>query len=173
MKTSPRPDNRDGKRELFLHTKELSFPKEKLEYYRRIFYKHCISRPGGCVEFVCRQSSKGESKFKFLKYSTSCRKAAWIFAFGIESIPDNKVVLRKCKTRNCVNIDHLFLSNCSDKFQHMKDKMLRNSTHLTEEDVKEIRVSTLKGVELAKLYDCSTTLISFIKNRVRNWSWVT
>lgn len=90
-------------------------------------------------------------------------------------------VCHKCDVPGCVNPDHLFLGtpadNAADKVRKGRQQRLsfpgekNGCARLTEDDVKAIRASNLKGIEIAKIYNIAKGAISQIRNR-KAWKHV-
>ncbi len=92
---------------------------------------------------------------------------SWELTFGS---PGKWFVLHTCDNPACVNPNHLDLGTQQD---NMADKMSKGrhprgtvvyNAKLTEDDVREIRSSTLKGVELAELFGISQKTVSFVRH---------
>jgi hypothetical protein len=123
----------------------------------------------------------------------SAHRAAWLFQHG--EIPAGKMVCHKCDVRNCVNVDHLFLGTALDNAQDRDRKgryvppstanrqrgdnhtsrthpenLVRGTAHhqakITENEVLIIRASTMKGVELARIYGLAPITVSRIRRRM-------
>lgn len=80
------------------------------------------------------------------------------------------VMMHKCDNRACMNPEHLTLGTAKDNYDDAKNKG-RNSkgeihgmSKLTEEQVRLIRSSTKKGVDLAKELNVTPALISAVRN---------
>ena len=97
------------------------------------------------------------------------------------------LVLRHvCNNAWCVNTEHLKVGTQKENYQDMvncgrslkgkrnlKISGERNNNHkLSEKQVKEIYLSKLSLKTLAKMYEVSTTNISYIKNK-KQWQWLT
>ena len=102
-------------------------------------------------------------------------RVSWEWANG--PIPKGKFVCHTCDNRACVNPKHLWLGSIADNQRDMA--MKKRSTigernphsKLTEEDVREIRASSLKRCELAKIYKVGHQAISQVILR-QNWAHV-
>lgn len=82
---------------------------------------------------------------------------------------ESLVVMHSCDNRACLNPEHLSLGTSQNNYQDAKEKG-RNSkgeihgmSKLTLDQVREIRLSKKKGVELAHEYNVSKSTISCIK----------
>lgn len=91
------------------------------------------------------------------------------------TIPKGMHMRHTCDNRKCINPNHLLLGTNAE---NTRDKVIRNrqirgitvpSHRLTEQEVREIRKSDLKGRELAKKYHVGEATISQVVN---NKSWV-
>lgn len=71
-----------------------------------------------------------------------------------------------CDIRCCVNPNHLFLGTRSQNLIDMRDKG-RHNKKLTWEEVKEILESYKTGVELARKYNISNTMVHYIRNGIQ------
>lgn len=91
-------------------------------------------------------------------------------------IPDGLHVLHKCDVRTCVNPDHLYLG---DNTQNIKDRMERGpktglagekhlKAKLSEQNVRDIRLSELPTSILAKKYNVKNCTIRNVKRR-KTW----
>lgn len=107
-------------------------------------------------------------------------RASWALHRG--AIPEGMFVCHKCDNRACVNPDHLFLGTGNDnmadaarkgRMNWKKGAPLRNfpkgewhhKAKLIARDVREIRASSDKGVDLARLYGVTPTNITRIRKR--------
>jgi HNH endonuclease len=99
-------------------------------------------------------------------------RAAFETAFG--PIPAGMCVLHRCDVRSCVNPEHLFLGTQADNVKDMDAKGRRvsmvGSKHalakFAEADVAIIKWcldAGVRGSKLARLYEVSDQVISFIK----------
>jgi len=90
-------------------------------------------------------------------------------------------VCHKCDVPSCVNPEHLFLGtpadNAADKVRKGRQQRLsfkgemNGCAKLTENDVRAIRSSNLKGIELSKMYNVARGVISEIRSR-KAWKHV-
>lgn len=102
------------------------------------------------------------------------------------NIPKGMVIRHKCDHPYCCNIEHLEigtrLDNVRDMIERGRDAYHKpktynfgtnNSMHkLTEQQVKEIYLSSLSQKKLSELYKVSTTNIAYIKKK-KQWKWLT
>lgn len=133
-------------------------------------------------------TSHGSAKLRSAHYA---HRASYAITYG--PVPKGFFVCHKCDNRACFRPDHLFLGTAKDNNQdradkgrsaeqkgrfsgdkhwtrkkpELKDSRLAGEKHygtkLTNADAEEIRSSSLKGVELARLYGVSPASISKIK----------
>lgn len=101
-------------------------------------------------------------------------------------IPKGLVLRHLCNNAWCVNVEHLKVGthkenaedmiNCGRSLKgknNFKINGIKNgSNKLTEEEVKEIYLSDLSYNKLSKIYNVTSTNISYIKNK-RQWKWLT
>lgn len=111
-------------------------------------------------------------------YPTYAHRVAWSLTNG--PIPDGLNVLHHCDTPACVNPDHLFLGSQRDNMRDCRDKGRLNLTirmktansHLTEHQVREIRIDTRPHRVIAAVYGLKDrNTVWKIKHR-RTWAWV-
>lgn len=138
----------------------------------RFLRKITINPTTGCWEWHGAWGWGGYGVFKLGKMQTSHRASYQIFK---GEIPKGLWVLHKCDVRKCVNPDHLFLGTCSD---NTIDKLSKGRGYftggenngqakLTEENIREIRSSSLLQKELAEKFSVWPSAISRIKSGLR------
>lgn len=76
-------------------------------------------------------------------------------------IHPDAVACHKCHVRNCINPEHIYMGTPTSN--------VRDSAKLTMEQVKEIRSSSLRGSDLARLYQVSPQNICDIQ-KGRTWN---
>ena len=89
------------------------------------------------------------------------------------AIPKGVCVLHRCDIRSCINPDHLFLGTRADNVADMDAKGRRktsvgedrNTSVLTEEDVKKIRAMNGSQRSIAKMFNVNHATIGAIKRR--------
>lgn len=98
----------------------------------------------------------------------------------VHGLPEGAHALHRCDNPICVNPDHLYPGTPK---QNTKDCMLRGrrtqvkfgsanpGAKLTEDEVRAIRASTLKGKDLAETYGVSLAAIALIRSGKR-WKHV-
>lgn len=83
----------------------------------------------------------------------------------------------RCDVKVCINPEHMFLGTAKDNTQDAASKgiMPRGirapKARLTEQQVREIRASAARQVDLAALYGVNQTTISSIKCG-KSWGWL-
>lgn len=89
-----------------------------------------------------------------------------------QDIPDTQIVRHMCDNRLCVNPSHLLLGTKADNNQDTIKRGRSNTTKLTEEQVKDIRVNYATGnftlKELGETYGVSSSQIHMIVKR-KSW----
>lgn len=102
------------------------------------------------------------------------------FSWGINGgpIPDGLCVCHKCDNKLCVRPDHLFLGTRTDNAndRDMKGRTARGEkqglSKLTEHQVREIKYSKLRCIDLAKIYGVGHPNISDIRLN-KKWKHIT
>lgn len=132
----------------------------------------CIPVPeSGCLIWLGALDGSGYGIIRIDGKTFRTHRASFYFANN--GIPDGLHVLHHCDIRCCINPDHLYTGTNSD---NIADKVKRGrvvttfkngadnpNAVLTAEKVKEIRLSTLTQVEIAKKYGVGQTTVSDIK----------
>lgn len=140
------------------------FERKGNQYKKSSFDDKYIPVPeSGCWLWVGPINKYGYGDDRFNEHRRAHRQS-WIHHYG--EIPEGMLVLHKCDVRSCINPDHLFLGTHKDNTQDMIKKGRKAYSappkKVTDEQVKEIRESNLKGVELQKIYKISSAQISRI-----------
>lgn len=147
----------------------------------RLMKKVVINNENGCWEWVGGKSNKGYGNMCIgggVKKQT--HRISYTYFKG--NIPSGLIICHKCDNPSCVNPDHLFAGtnsdnaiDCVNKGRRPKNVVPKGeeniNSKLTEESVREIRMSTLKYENLAKQYGVSICIISKVKNR-KYWTHV-
>lgn len=94
-----------------------------------------------CWKWLGGKSKYGYGIFHILRKPIRAHRLAWELFFG--PIPEGKLVLHKCRNRDCVNPYHLYLGSQSD---NMKDAV-RDGTH------PKLGVYRLEGGQVAKIIE--------------------
>lgn len=122
--------------------------------------KVSIDPDTGCHNWTAYRNEWGYGKVTVRNALFNAHRRIFIHVNG--PIPDGLVVRHKCDNPACVNPAHLELGtdaeNAADKAQRR-----RTQTKITDDAVRRIRNSRLKGVELAREYGLSTAAISLIR----------
>lgn len=167
------------------------------QYYcspRCIYESHVIRNASGCWGWNGVKAQAGYGKFHSLRVDGVRRPIhAHRFSYEINfgPIPEGLYVLHKCDNPECTRPDHLFIGTDADnshdsiakgrnsppprspKHFPNKERWKRGSAHyaarLTEADVKYVRSSKERGVDLAIKYGVGKTTISAIRTR-RTWT---
>lgn len=112
-------------------------------------------------------------------------RATWIVTHG--EIPESDgyhgtVVMHTCDNRLCCNPKHLRLGTQAENVRDMDKKGRRktfahkgeahHNSRFTEKDVRYIRTSPLRNVDLAREFGCTRQAIGFIRRRI-SWRHLT
>jgi hypothetical protein len=135
---------------------------ERLALYTR--------RMRGCWEWTGARSAKGYgvTRVNGLDRSRLAHRVAWELEHG--PIPAGLYVLHRCDNPGCLRVAHLFLGTKAENNADMRAKK-RHHTKLTEANVRAIRRSSARRIDLAEKYGVSGTLISAIRER-RAWKHI-
>jgi hypothetical protein len=127
-----------------------------------------INRAEGCWEWTSARNPQGYGVLRVGEGNKLAHRLTYEQAYG--PIPLGMYVLHRCDNPGCVRPDHLFLGTLADNNADMRAKgrargpSLKGSAihnaKLTEAIVRAIRKSPAKGVELARKYGVSQTIIS-------------
>jgi hypothetical protein len=146
--------------------------------------KYEIDTVSGCWNWTAAHYPRGYGMIQVKRngkwsYRMSHR-VSWELFNG--EIPNETCVCHKCDNPKCVNPAHLFLGTQLDNLRDMKSKGregwsasigkgVQGSKHyrtrFSDQDVLNIRSSDKSGVELAKEFGVSRSLISNIRNNKR------
>lgn len=116
----------------------------------------------GCWRWTGTLNSKGYGRYCFAGKSFGAHRLA--FALGKNTaLPGLVFVCHRCDTPSCINPDHLFLGLASDNNKDMKAKgraraprnMDNPACKLTEQDIRDIRASSERQVDLCRKYGVS------------------
>lgn len=80
-------------------------------------------------------------------------------------IPDGLLIRHKCDNPLCINVDHLQLGTQVDNMRDaIERKRFKYHAKLSDQDVEDIRTSSLGPTEIAKKYGICRTHASKLKN---------
>jgi hypothetical protein len=145
------------------------------EQTREKFFKRVV-KTDDCWLWGGDIDKDGYGRFRFHERRIPSHRISWLITGQV--IPEDKPIVRhKCRSRSCVNPDHLEVGT---QIENMADK-IRDGTHicgercpsakLTNEEVLEIRRRSAKGEKdsnLAEAFEVSRRTISFI---IKGLSW--
>lgn len=132
------------------------------------FWKN-VDKTDYCWNWIGTLSTHGYGQISINRRWRLAPRIAWELYYG-ES-PGKNHVLHRCDNPRCVREDHLFLGTHQDNMKDMLQKQRHHhgETHrshkLTEQDVRDIRASTLSHAELTKMYPVGQSVISRIRAR--------
>lgn len=86
-------------------------------------------------------------------------------------IPKGLRVLHTCDVRECVNPSHLFIGDAADNSRDALCKKRIAAQKLTPDDVREIRASNGRNVDVARSYGITADHVWKIRTR-RSWAWL-
>jgi hypothetical protein len=112
----------------------------------------------GCWPWVGAVDAYGYGQFQ---RCTKAHRFSWQVHRG--PIPNGKCVLHRCDNRRCVNPAHLFIGSHADNNKDMAKKGRHGRRKITNDQVREIRASSLTQKELGRKYGLDQTTISDIK----------
>lgn len=129
----------------------------------------------GCLEWQGLKNRGGYGKTTIRGKDWNVHRYVWTLVNG--PIPDGLLVCHKCDNPQCAEPEHLFLGTTKDNSEDMvrKGRSLKgernNKSKLTPDDVRAIRASNERQVDLAARYGVAQNMISKIKLR-RFWQHV-
>lgn len=143
---------------------------EQIRFEKFIYYSL-----DGCWYWTGAIGTKGYGRFNYKGNNRIAHRISYII-YNNED-PGDMLVCHSCDNRLCVNPDHLWLGTDSLNMQDMWNKnrhVVRKSSRLCEDDVREIRSGKYKGVyqyDIAKEYGTVQSVISAILLR-KTWKHV-
>lgn len=152
-------------------------PAHRIDHVRKIDWDEaCIPEPNsGCLIWL--GGATGDGYGRTFKPYKSAHRAAFEDAYG--PIPNGMFVCHRCDVRLCCNPNHLFLGTHSDNMIDREKKRRGNHAHgsnhccsvLTEEQAREIFLSSERYAHLAKRFRVGWTAIYQIKHK-RTWKHI-
>ena len=139
----------------------------------------------GCIKCISHCTDKdGYVRIMYNGKHERLFRVLYMQKYG--DIPKGMVIRHKCDHPYCCNIEHLEigtrLDNVRDMIERGRDVYHNPKTQsfgtsngghkLTEQQVKEIYLSSLSQKKLSKLYKVSATNIAYIKKK-KLWKWLT
>ncbi len=143
------------------------------------FWTLCTPTESGCWMFHNASEKHPYGRYMLNLHEVSAHRASWEISHG--AIPNGMHVCHKCDAPGCVNPEHLFLGTAKDNVMDMVRKgravgnrskgELASHVVLNEDQVRKIRASTAKHVELARELNVSPGAIRSVRAR-RSWKHV-
>lgn len=149
-----------------------TFHRRSLTALERFSDSYTIDVNSGCWNWNRHCSRSGYGSF-WLNGFIRANRAAWILLRG--PIPGGMCVCHHCDNRACVNPGHLFIGTIRDNQVDCEKKGRTNRAYgecmphhkLTVDQVREIRSSSLMGIELARKFNVGPMTISRIRRGLR------
>lgn len=76
--------------------------------------------PTECWPYTEYIDSDGYGRFHYLYSPVGAHVYAWLLTIKLEKVPDGKLIMHLCDSRNCCNPDHLV---CGTQLDNMQDKV--------------------------------------------------
>lgn len=144
---------------------------------KRFWRKVVIADDGGCWLWTASKDTAGYGLFRPTgSHLVKAHRYSWELSHN-QKVPIGMQVCHSCDTPSCVNPSHLFVGTAQDNMDDRarKGRTVYGSKHsrtiLTEQDVREIRKSTLSQRKIASQYGVSRGAIKEILNG-NNWKWL-
>lgn len=145
---------------------------------QRFWQRVCIGADDECWNWMGSLLDHGHGQFS----ANGKRFYAHRYAMSLyTNVPEDKLVCHKCDNASCVNPNHLYVGTRSDNAQDMikantlfhPDNSGENSgmAKLTDEDVREVRSSSLSCRKTAALKGVSRSTVSLVR-RGERWRHV-
>lgn len=130
-----------------------------------------------CVEWPYVIKKCGYGQVWYIDRPRTTHRTAWVDFHG--TIPVGLQVMHTCNNKRCVNLRHLKLGTplentraaYADGLITIQRAQQLPQTKLNEQQVREIRASAGRGVDLARQYGVCPASICLIRKR-KNWSHV-
>ena len=128
----------------------------------------------GCILWQGCTAGKGYGVIHFEGRQMYIHRLAYSIEYPNEKLD---VIRHSCDTPNCWRIEHLFNGSTQD---NVDDKVLKKrhifgkdnyNSHLTEQDIKDIRSSSLNLYRLAEKYNVTASNIYYIRTK-KTWRHV-
>ena len=148
----------------------------KLEVKDAKWFFEQLSDPDerGCMEWTKSRRANGYGQIMWRSRNTSTHRLSYKLAFG--PIPEGLLVMHSCDNRACCNPMHLSCGTYRDNSHDMMAKgrgagqatpgCVSNNRKLGPDKKREVREMLsmgIKGVDIARLFGVSDSLISLIK----------
>lgn len=140
--------------------------------YRRFIRKIAIDRPGECWPWLGTRSQRGYGQFWWRGRMRAAHRVAWASANG--ELAGERVIRHACDNPWCVNPAHLLAGTHADNRRDAAERGGIGTRKLTEQDVREIRLSAAGGesaYQIAKRYPVGYSTIRAAVER-RTWKHV-
>lgn len=130
--------------------------------------------PDECWEWTAH-TNNGYGRLSINYFPYRAHRLAFLIAHG--EINPHLLVLHSCDNKLCCNPRHLSQGTTQKNSEEAKSRGLyrigsgNGRSKLIEEDVRKIRGSDETGVEMAKRYGVSTTVIGFVRRR-KSWKHI-
>ena len=158
-------------------------PNTRRPIAQRFWEKVSASSESGCWMWVAYRDKDGYGCLSLPGRrggSIHAHRFSWMLHNG--PIPTGMCVLHKCDNPQCTNPKHLFLGTKRDNWHDMKNKgrwkpggqppgEKHSRSKLCENDIREIRRSSLSGPQLARKFNVRKQTIYGIRNR-QNWKHI-
>jgi hypothetical protein len=146
--------------------------------------KYTVPEPNtGCWLWIGACAADGYPRLTIGSLTDKTKKSVRVNRLVCEMVhglPEGMHALHKCDNPICVNPDHIYpgtsQQNTYDCIKRMRRTQIKRGSQnvmavLNEDQVISIRLSSEKGVELAKKYGVSQAAISLIRSR-KNWGHI-
>ena len=135
-----------------------------------------ISDDTQCWNWTRHRDGNGYGRGCMENTMFKANRAAWI---AFRGVLNDEHVLHKCHNRACINPDHLYLGTHAENMRDMgeagrvykKQGALNHNSKLTEETVRQIRLSHLSGKKLGQQLGVSSTAVNLARRGI-TWSHV-